>query len=799
MRKGAFIVALAVVALLAMLQTQRSLMGRCDFEQKIITPDGMEFPLAGPRLAPGSPDLDWPLEGEGLPPIENLSQEVYGMPGALYKGTVVKPRVLTITAMEHGLTYGALMDMKARMQSALRWDRGELGAPSIYRFTMNGVSRDLCVHYDSAVERRVGRPGRVVVVAIRMIAYDPFWYDPETQEQVLDWADTKLVRLVMAKVDGVWDALGPPAAVAAGAGGNTHIQAVAVSPDGRYVYYGGDFQNFDNIPAADHIVRRDLTTDTWEAVGGGLNARVRVLTFAPDGRLYAGGYFTNGSGGAGDPLADYLAQYDQATDTWVNVGGGPGAGAVTTVLDIAFGHDGRMYVAGIFTNWGGTGANYIVSYTPAGGWAALGAAMPNTTVYAVVTMPDGHIVIGGDFTLIGAVAYLRVAEWDPAGAAYSTLGGGLAGPGTCYALCVGTDGKLYAGGVFPTAGGVIANNVACWNGASWSGMAGGFPTIGVVGASRLFPHPDGDIYASGDFQEAGGIPFANYVARWNGSAWLPLDIILPAPASAAPRFAFSPSGDLYLGTDALAVSIPCGAPNVLVNEGNAPAYPLIEIKNQGLFGLLINEGEGGSDDTKREIDGNMAMLDGEIVTMDLTSGVKSCESNWRGNRLGDILAASDMATFCLEASPRAAYGGMDGANLITAFLADLDGTFLYPRETGDNNNQLGAWEVLSGVSQENTNLGHIWVSIVADGGGFYHVEMFKDPAKGADDQVAHTNSYNAPCAVNVLPDNNSGLGFQIQITAVVGADTDIEVYFTIVTAFWRNRWWDLDAALTGAG
>ena len=88
-----------------------------------------------------------------------------------------------------------------------------------------------------------------------------------------------------------------------------------------------------------------------------------------------------------------------------------------------------------------------------------------------------------------------------------------------YALAIGLDESLYAGGYFTTAGGVTVNNIARWDGTTWhlsgSGMNGGAQALAAGG--------DGSLYAGGDFTTAGGVP-ANRIARWDGSAWHPLDI-----------------------------------------------------------------------------------------------------------------------------------------------------------------------------------------------------------------------------------------------------------------------------------
>ena len=76
--------------------------------------------------------------------------------------------------------------------------------------------------------------------------------------------------------------------------------------------------------------------------------------------------------------------------------------------------------------------------------------------------------------------------------------------------------NLYAGGDFTTAGGVTANYIAKWDGSAWSALGSGMSaTMRCVYALAV---SGTDLYAGGDFTTAGGVP-ANHIAKWDGSAW----------------------------------------------------------------------------------------------------------------------------------------------------------------------------------------------------------------------------------------------------------------------------------------
>jgi hypothetical protein len=82
------------------------------------------------------------------------------------------------------------------------------------------------------------------------------------------------------------------------------------------------------------------------------------------------------------------------------------------------------------------------------------------------------------------------------------------------------SGVLYAGGRFTQAGGVLANNVAKWDGVAWTALDSGVEDGGLH--VRTFAEyglsGDDQVYAVGAFTLAGGAP-ANYAARWDGFDW----------------------------------------------------------------------------------------------------------------------------------------------------------------------------------------------------------------------------------------------------------------------------------------
>lgn len=133
-------------------------------------------------------------------------------------------------------------------------------------------------------------------------------------------------------------------------------------------------------------------------------------------------------------------------------------------------------------------------------------------VYAVA-VKGTDVYVGGQFLLAGGIPANNIAKWN--GTSWSALGEGV--DGWIQALTfVGED--LYAGGRFWNAGGLRADNIAKWNGTTWSPLGGG--TSQTVYALAT----DGtSLFVAGDFSQVANSPdvwtTVNYVAKWNGSTW----------------------------------------------------------------------------------------------------------------------------------------------------------------------------------------------------------------------------------------------------------------------------------------
>jgi hypothetical protein len=120
------------------------------------------------------------------------------------------------------------------------------------------------------------------------------------------------------------------------------------------------------------------------------------------------------------------------------------------------------------------------------------------------------------------IAARNVVRYD--GTNWSGLGAGVGAPasfdyvGELFSYNDGSGPKLAAGGVFGTAGGAPAENLAVWDGAAWMSLGGGMNEAlfsdPYVDAFAYYDDGSGSaLYAGGWFSRAGGLATKG-IARW---------------------------------------------------------------------------------------------------------------------------------------------------------------------------------------------------------------------------------------------------------------------------------------------
>ena len=219
---------------------------------------------------------------------------------------------------------------------------------------------------------------------------------------------------------------------------------------------------------------------------------------------------------------------------------GPGArgpyGTVPAILELP---NGDLVAGGQFAIADSAFINNIARWDGTT-WQPLGSGIwgYSSNVYALAMLPNGDLVAGGLFSSAGGQAVNNIARWD--GSSWTPLGPGL--DGTVFALLVLPNGDLVVGGWFHNAGATTTHSVARWDGVSWSPLGNGFPSFDVRALARM---PNGDIIAGGYILQ--GSTYYG-LQRWDGVLWQPVPGLDPATssttASIVSKVAVHPNGDL---------------------------------------------------------------------------------------------------------------------------------------------------------------------------------------------------------------------------------------------------------------
>jgi hypothetical protein len=285
---------------------------------------------------------------------------------------------------------------------------------------------------------------------------------------------------------------------------------------------GGSFKDAGGIADADHIAAWNGTA--WSALGPSpLNGAVNAIA-QNGGRVFAGGVFTDAGG---NPNADYLAVWDGSS--WASFCGGVG-GNVTSMQIVGP----TLYVGGTFQNGAGIAtADYLLACDLGTGSASSPFAVDghgSGAVYALTADSNGNLYAAGTFINLAGnaaadyVAYLDAGGWHSMGTGPGSGGGAVTGISRALGasgtdVYLGTDGEDVAG--IPQ-----ADNMAKWNGSAWSAMGanaagsdGWFPPATSITAITTF---GSQVFAGGSFQNADGDPLADEIASFDGSAWHPV-------------------------------------------------------------------------------------------------------------------------------------------------------------------------------------------------------------------------------------------------------------------------------------
>ena len=169
--------------------------------------------------------------------------------------------------------------------------------------------------------------------------------------------------------------------------------------------------------------------------------------------------------------------------------------------------------------------NFIYSQNPADAVTSFGTSANgfNTTVRKSITLPDGKILVGGDFSVYGGYAIRGLIRLLPDGPLDTSflVGTGFSGNGNVYTFTLLPDGKILVGGDFTAFNGT--NNV---NRIARLNSDGTLDTTFMTGTgfnsavNSIKVQTDGKIIVGGSFTSFNGVTGNNRIVRLNADGTL---------------------------------------------------------------------------------------------------------------------------------------------------------------------------------------------------------------------------------------------------------------------------------------
>src|SRR5690606_6433803 len=240
------------------------------------------------------------------------------------------------------------------------------------------------------------------------------------------------------------------------AGFTGDVFVITLQLDGK-ILAGGGFT--ENSGPKNHIVRlnTDGSVDDSFEIEEGFNNVVFAIDLQPDGKILVGGAFTEYNGQSQNHIARLNA--DGSLDTTFNIDTGF-AGTTdsnhTGVYSIALQPDGKILVGGTFTEYNGQSQNHLVRLNVDGSidtsfnneTGFVGTSIHTKIVEKIILQPDGKILVGGWFTSYNGQNQKNIIRLNTDGSIDTSFSIGTGFNASVRTIALQSDGKILAAGDF---------------------------------------------------------------------------------------------------------------------------------------------------------------------------------------------------------------------------------------------------------------------------------------------------------------------------------------------------------------
>ncbi|TNE71597.1 MAG: T9SS type A sorting domain-containing protein [Bacteroidetes bacterium] len=296
-------------------------------------------------------------------------------------------------------------------------------------------------------------------------------------------------------------------------GGGTNNSSHAMLTWNGYLVNLGSFNN-----PCQRVALWDGTS--WSCLGTANMGQVARAGVVWNGNLVVVGDFWNTQ----QPCVgcNGVAMWDDVNQVWTPLGNGVNNDVLCVTV-----YNGDLIIGGDFTQASGVPSSRVVRYNEVTDtWESIGAVTDFDNDVRCMTVFDGELWVGGDFNNVGGNSPSDgVVKWDESLGQWVGGNSGVDIVGgvneTIRVLYVNpNDGNLYMGGHFTEIhdGDAAApdpnmSGIAMYDGSNWYPLG-----TGLNDYVRAIYEYNGNLIAGGYFTVAGGVS-AQKIARWNGSAW----------------------------------------------------------------------------------------------------------------------------------------------------------------------------------------------------------------------------------------------------------------------------------------
>jgi uncharacterized delta-60 repeat protein len=317
-----------------------------------------------------------------------------------------------------------------------------------------------------------------------------------------------------------------------------HFRALAIQPDGKIIvggnltYFNGSSQYGTSSPNIFRL-NADGSIDGSFNIGSGANGTVNSIVLQTDGKILVAGQFSQFNGVAKPTIVRLN------TDGSLDAGFNPGTGATSYINTVALQADGKILIGGAFGAYNGIVRNGVArllsngsldtGFSPGTG-ATDGSGSNVGEVTGILVQGDGKVVIGGYFNYYNGTARNRVARLNANGSLDTSFTPGTGANNTVEAIAWQSNGKIIIGGNFTTYNGTSRGRIARLNNNGTLDPTFDPGTNGSPGTNyALAVQPDEKVIITGNFTSYSGTG-RNRIARVMGGSVSvgPTDISLTA-------------------------------------------------------------------------------------------------------------------------------------------------------------------------------------------------------------------------------------------------------------------------------